>query len=81
MSWKSLTQTHLSDTLVNHHKALEELDSIDLLNDWKAIETLMAGPCQEARPDSMSTGAYIQALLQSWHGLSESGFERQRARP
>ncbi|PPD05557.1 MAG: hypothetical protein CTY29_01000 [Methylobacter sp.] len=42
MSWKSLTQASLSDTLVNHHKAFEELDSIDLLNDWKAIETLMA---------------------------------------
>ena len=29
MSWKNLAQTSLSDALVKHHEALEELDGID----------------------------------------------------
>jgi transposase, IS5 family len=43
MSWKILAQTSLSDALVKHHEALEELDGIDRLIDWKAIGELMAG--------------------------------------
>ncbi len=43
MSWKNLAQTSLSDALVKHHEALEELDGIDRLIDWKAIAKLMAG--------------------------------------
>ena len=43
MSWKDLAQTNLSDALIKHHEALEELDGIDRLIDWKAIEKQMVG--------------------------------------
>ncbi len=43
MSWKNLAQTSLRDALVKHHKALEELDGVHQLIDWKAIEQQMSG--------------------------------------
>jgi hypothetical protein len=39
MVWKNLTQTDLSDALIHHHEALEELDGINQLIDWRLIET------------------------------------------
>lgn len=82
MSWKNLTQTSLSDALVKHHEALEELDGIDRLIDWKAIGKLMAGihakkQGEAAWPPLMMFKAL---LLQSWYGLSDPGLEKQLAR-
>jgi IS5 family transposase len=82
MSWKNLAQTSLSDALVKHHEALEELDGIDRLIDWKAIEKLMTGihakkQGEQAWPPLLMFKAL---LLQSWYGLSDPGLEKQLAR-
>jgi transposase, IS5 family len=82
LSWKNLAQTSLSDALVKHHEALEELDGIDRLIDWKAIEKLMTGihakkQGEAAWPPLMMFKAL---LLQSWYGLSDPGLEKQLAR-
>jgi len=42
MPWKNLTQNSFADTLVRHHKALEELDDVAALIDWSAIESLLS---------------------------------------
>ena len=82
MSWKNLAQTSLSDALFNHHEALEELDGIDRLIDWRAIEKLMTGihakkQGEQAWPPLLMFKAL---LLQSWYGLSDPGLEKQVAR-
>ena len=38
MAWKNLAQTDLSDALIQHHEALEELDGINNLIDWKLLQ-------------------------------------------
>ena len=94
MSWKNLAQSSLSDALVKHHEALEELDGIDQLIDWKAIETLMAGIHAKSGVATVDDvlgncscialpPASLQSkalLLQSWYGLSDPGLEKQLAR-
>jgi transposase, IS5 family len=82
MSWKNLAQTSLSDALVKHHEALEELDGIDRLIDWKAIEKLMAGIHAKKQGEAAWPPLLMfkALLLQSWYGLSDPGLEKQLAR-
>jgi transposase, IS5 family len=82
MSWKNLAQTSLSDALVKHHAALEELDGIHRLIDWREIEKQLSGvhakkQGEQAWPPLLMFKAL---LLQSWYGLSDPGLEKQLAR-
>ena len=43
MAWKNLAQTDLSDSLIQHHETLEELDGINQLIDWTLIEAQLSG--------------------------------------
>jgi len=82
MSWKNLAQTSLSDALVKHHEALEELDGIDQLIDWKPIEQQMLGIHAKKQGEAAWPPLLMfkALLLQSWYGLSDPGLEKQLAR-
>jgi len=41
MAWKNLKQLRLADNLTSEHKVLTELDGINELMDWEAIEHLL----------------------------------------
>ena len=82
MSWKNLAQTSLSDAFVKHRQALEELDGIHQLIDWKLIEQRMSGihakkQGEQAWPPLLMFKAF---LLQGWYGLSDPSLEKQLAR-
>ena len=82
MSWKNLAQTSLSDALVKHHEALEELDGIHQLIYWKPIEQQMLGIHAKKRGEAAWPPLLMfkALLLQSWYGLSDPGLEKQLAR-
>jgi transposase, IS5 family len=68
MSWNNLAQTSLSDALVKRHEALEGLDGIDRLIDWKTIGKLMAGIHAKKRGEAAWPPLLMfkALLLQSW---------------
>lgn len=82
MAWKNLSQTSLADDLIHQHQAITELDDLNELIDWKAIERLMknlhnknAG--EKAWPPLMM---FKILLLQSFYNLSDPACEKQLAR-
>jgi len=82
MAWKNLSQTSLADDLIHQHQAITELDDLNELIDWKAIERLMknlhnknAG--EKAWPPLMM---FKVLLLQSFYNLSDPACEKQLAR-
>lgn len=82
MAWKNLAQTDLSDALVRHHAALEELDGIHKLIDWSLLEQQLSGlhnkeQGEQAWPPLMM---FKVLLLQSWYALSDPKLEKQLAR-
>lgn len=82
MAWKNLAQTDLSDALIQHHEALEELDGINQLIDWTLIEAKLSDihnktKGSQAWPPLMM---FKVLLLQGWYGLSDPKLEKQLAR-
>ena len=78
MAWKNLKQLSLADHLTSEHEALTELDDINELMDWQAIEHLLG----DIHPKCCGNTAWPPVfmfkalLLQSWYSLSDSKLER-----
>jgi IS5 family transposase len=82
MSWKSLKQQSLADSLIVEHVALKELDDVEELIDWSRIEKKLENihnkiADQQAWPPLMMFKALI---LQACYGLSDPQLEKQMVR-
>ena len=82
MGWKNTPQLSLADALVITHKAVTELDEVNALIDWKALEALLAGIHRKTRGEKAWPPLILfkALLLQSWYGLSDPQLEKQLAR-
>ena len=82
MAWKNLRQQTLSDALISHHEALEELDDVHEIINWSQIEQ------QLSHLNTSDSGAksypplmmFKIMILQAWYGLSDPQMEKQLAR-
>jgi IS5 family transposase len=74
MSWKILKQLSLADSLTAKHEALTELDDINKLIDWEAIEHLLGDIHAKRRGNSAWPPMFMfkALLLQSWYNLSDA---------
>jgi IS5 family transposase len=54
MAWKNLKQLTLADSLTSEHEALTELDGINELMDWEAIEHLLGDLLGDLHAKTMS---------------------------
>ena len=52
MAWKNFKQLSLADSLTSEHEALTELDDINELMDWEAIEHLLGDIYSKRRGNS-----------------------------
>jgi IS5 family transposase len=82
MAWKNLAQTDLSDALIQHHQALEELDGINGMIDWSRLEPQLSELHNKERGEQAWPPLLMfkVLLLQSWYGLSDPKLEKQLAR-
>ena len=78
MAWENLKQLSLADSLTSEHEALTELDDINELMDWEAIEHLLDGIHAKHRGNSAWPPLFMfkALLLQSWYNLSDPKLER-----
>lgn len=82
MSWKSLEQQSLAHGMLIDHEALHELDNVDELIDWSAINYLLrdihsSPKGEQAWPPLLM---FKGLLLQVWYKLSDPSLEKQLAR-
>lgn len=82
MSWKSLKQHSLADSMLIDHAALHELDTVNEQINWEAIEDLLSHihskpSGEKAWPPLMM---FKVLLLQVWYKLSDPALEKQLAR-
>ena len=78
MAWKNLKQLSLADSLTSEHKGLTELNDINELMDWEAIEPLLGDIHAKRRGNSAWPPVFMfkALLLQSWYSLSDPKLER-----
>ena len=78
MAWKNLKQLSLADSLTSEHEVLTELDDINELMDWEAIEHLLGDIHAKRRGNSAWPPVFMfkALLLQSWYSLSDPQLER-----
>ncbi len=82
MAWKNLKQKSLADAAIVEHVALQELDSLNGMIDWLAIEALLGGIHAKARGEKAwpPLMMFKALLLQSGYGLSDPALEKQLVR-
>jgi IS5 family transposase len=82
MSWKNLTQKSLTDALISHHSAIEELDAVHDIINWKQIQKPLSSLYQGTRgaPSYPPLMLFKILILQAWYGLSDPAMEKQLAR-
>lgn len=82
MSWKNLAQNSLTDALASHHSAIEELDAVHDIINWKQIQKPLASLYQASRgaPSYPPLMLFKILILQAWYGLSDPAMEKQLAR-
>ena len=82
MAWKQTGQLSLADSLVNHHKAIEELDELHNLINWQTIEHTLRHVHNSDRGESAFHPVIMfkVLLLQKLYGLSDPAMEKQLAR-
>lgn len=78
MAWKNLKQPSLADSLTTEHEALTELDDINELIDWEAIEHLLGNIHAKRRGNSAWPPMFMfkALLLQSFYNLSDPRLEK-----
>lgn len=82
MAWKNLQQQDLSDALISHHEALEELDDVHKIINWSQIEQQLS--CINTSDSGAKSYPPLMMfkimILQAWYGLSDPQMEKQLAR-
>ena len=82
MAWKQTGQLSLADSLINAHKAIEELDELHNLIDWQTIEQTLRHVHSSERGESAFHPVIMfkVLLLQKLYNLSDPAMEKQLAR-
>ncbi len=82
MAWKKTGQLSLADSLINAHKAIEELDELHNLIDWQTIEQTLRHVHSSERGESAFHPVIMfkVLLLQKLYNLSDPAMEKQLAR-
>lgn len=82
MAWKNLRQQDLSDALLSHHEALEELDDVHEIINWSQIEQQLSHlyTSESGAKSYPPLMMFKIMILQAWYGLSDPQMEKQLAR-
>jgi IS5 family transposase len=82
MAWKNIAQRDIADLFTPTHHALEELDTVQALIDWQAVERHLLDIHNKAQGQASYPPLMMfkVMLLQKWYTLSDPKMEKQLAR-